>query len=173
VAHLLWNDLDAEVAVTVRVERLDRMQINTEAPTPRFSSAALLQAIQPVGTLACRFSLKWPRDRIAEPPLLKSGTEYATRSWRLMKSLGIVANLAQALTLPAGLLAFGTDIMHLTQHIGTAMQVVGRDALGVGMEVSRQFYIGPGVPEFRPPRPSRPPSGPEEEGTTRAITSGP
>ena len=134
------------------------------------SSAALLQAIQPVGTLACRFSLKWPRDRIAEPPLLKWGTEYAPLSWRLMKSLGIVANLAQALTLPAGLLAFGTDIMHLTQHIGTAMQVVGRDALGVGMEVSRQFYIGPGIPEFRPSRPS---SGPEEEGTTRAITSGP
>jgi hypothetical protein len=134
---------------------------------PVLSSGALLNAIQPVGTLACRFSLKWPRDRIAEPPLLKSGTEYATRSWRLMRSLGIVANLAQALTLPAGLLALGTDMMHLTQHIGTAMQVVGRDVLGAGMEVSRQFYTGSGVPEFRP---SGPPRGPE--GTTRAITSG-
>jgi hypothetical protein len=109
------------------VRDLSTMYLNAikhRSTYPVLSSGALLNAIQPVGTLACRFSLKWPRDRIAEPPLLKSGTEYAKRSSRLVKSLGIVANLAQALTLPAGLFALGTDMMHLTQHIGTAMQVV-------------------------------------------------
>ncbi len=94
--------------------------INHRNTYAALSSAALLQAIEPVGNLACQFRRVWPRNTAADPPLLKSGMECATRSSRLMKPLGIVANLAQALTLPAALLAVGTDVTHLTQHIGTA-----------------------------------------------------
>jgi hypothetical protein len=103
----------------------------------------LLQALKPIGERACQLRHDWPQDNAAGGVVVESGSEFATRSWSLASRLGIIANIAQALTLPAAILAFGPDAAHVTKHLNETMQVMGHDTLGMAMELSREFRLRP------------------------------
>jgi hypothetical protein len=104
-------------------------------------TARLLQALKPMGERACQLRHDWPPDNAAGGVVVESGSEFATRSWSLASRLGVIANIAQALTLPAAILAFGPDAAHVTENLNATMQVMGHDTLGMALELTREFGL--------------------------------